>query len=64
MAHKFSQQLLFLEAFNFQEMDFNEADIVENMRQHKCGPNNRTYENFLTFHCRHKQIEKVRYRTP
>lgn len=40
-------------------MDFSEESILEDMRQHKCGPNSRTYENFLTFYCRHKQIDKA-----
>jgi hypothetical protein len=40
-------------------MDFVEEEIVEDMRQHKCGPNSRTYENFLTLHCRHQRIDRA-----
>lgn len=40
-------------------MDFSEEIILENMRQHKCGPNSRTYENFLTQHCRQRRIDRA-----
>jgi hypothetical protein len=50
---------VFAEAFNFQEMDFSEALILENMREHRCAPNSRTYENILTLHCRHQRIDKA-----
>jgi hypothetical protein len=50
---------VFAEAFNFQEIDFSEALILENMREHRCAPNSRTYENILTLHCRHQRIDKA-----
>ena len=50
---------VFLEAFNFQEIDFTEETILEDMRQHRCGPNSRTYENFLTQHCRQQRIDRA-----
>lgn len=48
-----------LEAYNFQEIDINEKEVLRDMWRHGVNPVTRTYVNFLRCYCRKGDIMKA-----